>query len=107
MRQWMVSPKILCQKHLGGEHVECHMAAGCLAKKKSVKGYLDKGLLEPQNLKARHDQLASEMLRRGYRHKSPLKQTKNPPKGLVDKKQSLKELVSRCPECRARKEACK
>lgn len=30
MRMWVVNPKILCRKHLLGEHVELHMATGHL-----------------------------------------------------------------------------
>jgi hypothetical protein len=30
MRMWMVPPKVMCRKHLLGEHVEIHMLAGSL-----------------------------------------------------------------------------
>jgi hypothetical protein len=50
----MVNPKIMCRQHLLGEHVEIHMFIGTLNRKKSVKGYLEKGLLEIHNLYARH-----------------------------------------------------
>lgn len=30
MRMWMVDPKIMCRKHLLGEHLELHMLAGCI-----------------------------------------------------------------------------
>lgn len=43
MRQWLVDPRCLCDKHLLGEHVEHHMFIGTLRKNKSIQGYLDKG----------------------------------------------------------------
>ena len=30
MRMWMVNPGFMCNKHLLGEHVECHMLVGHL-----------------------------------------------------------------------------
>lgn len=61
MRMWMVNPRIMCRQHLLGEHVEIHMFIGTLNRKKSVKGYLEKGLLEIHNLYARHEILVEEM----------------------------------------------
>ncbi|HLK46254.1 MAG TPA: hypothetical protein VKT18_09695, partial [Acidimicrobiales bacterium] len=50
----------------------------------------------------RHDELAREMVRRGYRHDSPLladfDEAAAP--GVVDERASLRELASRCEECR-------
>ena len=40
----MVDPKFLCQKHLCGEHLECHMFLGTLKKNKKVDGYLKNNL---------------------------------------------------------------
>jgi hypothetical protein len=51
----MVDPELLCDKHLLGEHLECHMFAGCLNKERKVNGYLVKGFLGPENLVKRHD----------------------------------------------------
>ena len=34
MRQWMVDPRLLCRKHLLGEHVENHMFIGTLKRVK-------------------------------------------------------------------------
>jgi hypothetical protein len=31
---WMVDPRLVCSKHLLGEHVELHMFVGCLLKRK-------------------------------------------------------------------------
>lgn len=66
MRMWMVNPKLLCGKHLRGEHVEMHMFEGCIRLGKSIKGYLEKGFVDPKRIKSRHNELAQEMLNRGY-----------------------------------------
>ena len=50
MRMWMVDPRIMCRQHLLGEHVEIHMFVGAISRGKSVKGYLEKGLLEVHNM---------------------------------------------------------
>lgn len=100
MRMWMIDPALLCRRHLLGEHVETHMLAGALQHGKRIHGYLDRGLVEPQHLTARHAALAAEMVARGYRHRSPLKASG--PAGTVDRAESLKELCRRCPECRER-----
>jgi len=99
----MVDPKVLCRKHLLGEHVEVHMLAGSLLHGRSIKGFLDKDILEPQNVQTRHDTLAEEMGRRGYAHASllpilpPLEQRNE---GHVDVAVSMTELARRCLACR-------
>ena len=110
MRMWMVDPHGMCRKHLLGEHVEMHMLAGSLRRGRSIQGFIDGGLLEPQNIRTRHDALAVEMVARGYSHQSTLP-TAPPPerrnKGRVDAVQSLKELHRRCLECFSRHKALK
>ena len=107
---WNVNPKIMCRKHLLGEHVEMHMFLGSIIHGRSLDGFLQKGLVEVHNIKQRHDQLVSEMIDRGYNHKSPLIIPKKHIKpmsiehGHVDKEVSLNELLSRCRECRKRSE---
>ena len=100
MRMWMVDPKLMCRNHLLGEHRECHTLYGCLIIGRSIAGHLSRGQVEPQNLKARHDALADEMSRRGYRHLSPLENFPDAPFGLVDRDASLQELIRRCRNCR-------
>lgn len=103
MRMWMVDPKIMCRQHLLGEHVECHMLAGTLAKGKSILGFLKKGLVEPTSLVRRHQELAEEMWKRGYSHKSPLQIDDSRYSGVtVNQHKSLSDLVIRCPECAQR-----
>jgi hypothetical protein len=106
---WMVDPGLLCRKHLLGEHAEVHMFLGTLRKGKSVRGFLERKLLEPGSLFERHEALAKEMAARGYRHNSAMERgeveralktsgvTGTGPE--VDKDSSLAELHRRCGEC--------
>jgi hypothetical protein len=104
MRMWMVNPKIMCRQHLLGEHVEIHMFAGTLDHNRTVKGYLEKGLLEVHNMYGRHEELVKEMTRRGYNHCSPLDEKwRHAEKlGKVDREKNLEELLKRCPRCKRR-----
>jgi hypothetical protein len=100
---WNVDPRLLCRKHLLGEHVETHMFCGS---KTSLEGYIKKGLVELHNIKKRHDVLVVEMNRRGWNHKSPIED--NPfreRRGVVDSENNLKELATRCKACRERQHA--
>lgn len=79
------------------------MFVGTINKGISLAGYFNNGLVTPRSLKARHDELAEEMLRRGYNHKSPLEQPEwTGQEGVVDSLGNLRELASRCPNCRMR-----
>lgn len=107
MRMWMVNPKILCNKHLLGEHVEMHMFLGTFKQKKSIKGYINNNLVEPLKLKERHDLLVKEMERRGMHHKSILNindelnyLSNNDINSLVNVHSSLEDLIGRCEECK-------
>jgi len=103
MRMWGVQPKLLCDKHLLGEHVEMHMVVGALRKGVSIRGYTDTGLLVRAKIRPRHDALAAEMTRRGMNHRSPLPPL--PPRrktdggGWLDEAANLRELKRRCPAC--------
>jgi len=104
MRMWMVSPRVMCRKHLLGEHLELHMLNGSLSRGKSIAGFLAKRLLEPTALAYRHRELVKEMLNRGYKHASPLVAVNDRKKFSafkVDKVESLKELARRCKACAA------
>jgi hypothetical protein len=98
----MVDPRYLCQKHLCGEHVECHMMAGCINKNMSMKGYISNGLIEIHNIQSRHNQLVIEMLNRGYNHKSPLPEFNSWIEGNINITTNINELKHRCPECKKR-----
>jgi hypothetical protein len=99
---WMVVPRKMCRKHLLGEHVEIHMAVASLRLKKSLAGFIAKGLLELASLRSRHDELVAEMIRRGYRHASPLGRVPPARAGKIDRRRSARELAERCAECRLR-----
>jgi hypothetical protein len=103
MRQWNVNPEYLCTQHLLGEHLEQHMFMGCIKKGTSLKGYIDKGLVEIHNITNRHNELVVEMLKRGYKHKSPMDEILPCREiGSVDSKCNIEELKRRCPKCRER-----
>lgn len=98
----MVKSKVMCRQHLLGEHFEIHKAVGSLRKNgKWARSLTANGYLEPQNFKSRHDNLAEEMVARGYSHDSPL-DVKDIPNliGKVDVKKSKRDLIIRCPICR-------
>ena len=103
MRQWMVDPKIMCRKHLLGEHVEHHMFIGSINRGKSLTGHLRLNQLEPRSLLQRHEDLVNEMRSRGYRHVSPLPKfsVENQPDVMIDRVASLTDLLRRCINCRA------
>ena len=104
MRMWMVDPRIMCRQHLLGEHAEIHMFIGTISRGKSVRGYLEKGLLEVHSLYARHEELVEEMKRRGYNHSSGIDEKwKNAEKrGAIDRKKNLEELLKCCSRCKLR-----
>jgi hypothetical protein len=103
MRQWNVNPKLMCDQHLLGEHVEHHMFVGTLNKGISVKGYLERGLLNINSLKERHDRIAEEMIKRGMNHNSPLPKYKKSQKEYeINFLLNIKELHNRCIKCRRR-----
>lgn len=102
MRMWGVDPALLCDKHLLGEHVEMHMLVGALNKGISTRGYQDTGLVVLSRIRARHNALAREMLRRGMKHRSPLPPFPRTRGGWLDADANLRELKRRCKDCRRR-----
>lgn len=108
MRMWKVNPKIMCNKHLLGEHVEMHMFVGTINKKIKIDGYLSKNLVEPEYIEKRHLELANEMVSRGMRHSSLLPHchleflSDNQKMHKLDEVQAKEALLSRCEECRRR-----
>ena len=104
----MVDPKIMCKKHLLGEHVELHMIVGALNKQKSMTGFVANNLLQPLAIKLRHDTLVKEMLDRGMNHKSPLAPysisylSVNEQMSVVNVVGATIDLIDRCPKCAAR-----
>jgi len=103
MRMWGVGCKYLCNQHLLGEHLEMHMFTGTIKKGIKINGYIRKGLVNPPEIKRRHDQLAEEMIKRGMNHKSPLQEFEQPfIESPINVEENLKTLSERCPNCRQR-----
>ena len=114
MRMWMVPPKVLCRKHLLGEHVELHMLVGAINKEKRLNGFLEKQLIFPEWIISRHEEIAREIVIRGYNHDSPLQEiTKfgyfsylihNTPTYTLEDvmNRNLEVLWDRCEECKKR-----
>jgi len=110
MRMWLCNPRILCQKHLCGEHVEMHMFVGTLKKQKKVDGYIKNNLFQPRAIFIRHQQLSFEMLTRGMNHKSDMQYSDIDISYLsqeyqdweIDKELALNDLLNRCPDCKKR-----
>lgn len=112
MRMWMVNPKLMCSQHLLGEHVELHMLMGSLRRRKSLDGFFENGLIEPQSIYTRHNELVLEMQDRGFSHKSPIAEADVkefsaylPKKQLnfkINCKSSYDDLLARCQACRDR-----
>ena len=102
MRDWKINPELLCNTHLLGNHVELHMFAGCIEKGKSIKGYIETGLVEIHNLKNRHDEIVQEMIARNMEHKSPFPDIELYKAGEIDIDENIKELMNRCEYCRRR-----
>ena len=101
MRMWNVDTSKMCNKHLLGEHLEMHMFVGCIKKGMSIKGYVDKGLVEVSNISKRHNVLVKEMLIRKMNHKTPIDDTSAfPEQGKVDVEENIKELKKRCSKCK-------
>ena len=107
MRMWMVDPKIMCRKHLLGEHGELHKFQHNWVKRHRIDGRIEGNAMEPESYKSRHDQLAAEMLHRKMNHGSPIEQPDfsylpdHHRSYRVDVDGSLDLLANRCPECRS------
>lgn len=78
MRVWDLEPEILCRKHLLGEHREMHAIWSVIANGKTGYSKHPETLRWVGHLKAlykRHEKIAAEMERRGYKHLSPMDKT--------------------------------
>lgn len=110
MRMWMVNPKIMCNQHLLGEHVELHMIISNIRLKKSLTGWINNNCIEPLLIIIRHCNIADEMIRRGFTHQSPcdlrIDELEYLPfneiNAQVNDIASFRELLHRCPKCRKR-----
>jgi len=103
---WMVDPRLLCRKHLLGEHGEIHKHRHNFVKQHSISKRVSPVVqIEPSSMQTRHDQLAMEMLRRRFNHYSPFEQPdisylpEVEQNATVDLSISYTDLTERCPEC--------
>lgn len=112
MRMWMIEPKLMCRKHLLGEHLELHMILESMRKGKKLKGFFDNRIIEPKAIYERHIVITEEMMNRNYRHKTEILykdftfvfiKYKSIYHGLdlvtVNRSKSLLDLTFRCKEC--------
>jgi hypothetical protein len=109
MRMWMVKPELLCTKHLLGEHGEIHKHKHNFVKQHRITKRISPVVqIEPMQMETRHDELANEMLRRGFNHSSPFQQPDvsylkdNERLAKVDINNSIIDLTNRCTECAKR-----
>ena len=109
MRMWGINPKLLCDKHLIGEHGEIHKHRHNFVKQHSIAKRISPVVqIEPQNMEIRHNQLANEMTARGFNHNSPYELpdlsylSTNERNAKVDIQNSINDLTNRCPECHKR-----
>jgi hypothetical protein len=79
------------------------MFVGAITKGKDVEGYITRGLVDTRLIGPRHDELVKEIEHRGFNHNSPLKYKDKIQRGDVNGNKSLKELRSRCKNCRDRR----
>lgn len=108
MRMWMIDPKLLCMKHLVGEHGEIHKHIPSFRKRYSVDGrFANVVQIELHSIQKRHDELAEEINRRTGGHKSPLVNIPDLQMSYpqhyhksVDTEYSKQDLCNRCDECR-------
>lgn len=98
MRMWMLPPRVHCRKHLLGAHVECHMLAGAIRSGMDISGWVRLGFVDPSRVQEYHDEIAAEMVRRGYNHMSPLSCVLEIT-GCIDPEKNRIDLHSRCREC--------
>lgn len=107
MRMWMVDPRLLCDKHLLGEHGELHKFIPTFRKGYRVdKRFSPVVQIQFKGYRERHDAIAEEMLRRGMNHKSPLPELPDFESiypeyydKTVDISISMEDLKSRCNKC--------
>lgn len=106
MRMWMIPSKLLCKKHLLGEHGEIHKHRHNFIKQHKITNRIYPVVqIEPASMKQRHDELADEMIRRGYNHESPYEQPdlsylrESERNVKVDYNISISDLIDRCPQC--------
>lgn len=110
MRIWDLPPELLCDRHLLGEHNEAHAIWSIIINGLSGFSRHPETARWRGKLKAlylRHDAVAREMGRRGFRHLSPLDETLATGKSVQDEFKDPVEaqerlLSERDPDCAER-----
>jgi hypothetical protein len=109
MRMWMINPRLLCAKHLLGEHGEIHKHRHNFVKQHRITKRISPVVqIEPESMEKRHNALVEEMIARGFNHNSPYTQPdlsylKNEERfAKADLSTSVTDLKNRCPECASR-----
>lgn len=100
-RMWMINPAKMCRNHLLGEHKEIHQLVGIINKKKInvLLGHAKLKQIQTKSIIKRHDDLVKEMIKRGYKHNSPLPNFEPLDIGKVNVKENEKDLLTRCKSC--------
>jgi len=110
-RLWVgIDVEDLCDDHLLGEHSEMHQEVGTWHRHpygyETVLGHVEKAQVIPSMIRERHDELAAEMLERGFNHDSPLEEfdPDEMPQPPEDRISGLAEanrdrMARRCEEC--------
>jgi len=106
MRMWMIDPKLLCNKHLIGEHGEIHKHRHNFVKHHKISGRIKPVVqISPYLMEERHNELVTEMSRRDINHKSPYELpdlsylSDDERCADVDVEISKKDLEDRCVKC--------
>jgi hypothetical protein len=102
---WMVDTKLLCRKHLLGEHLEIHKFKHSFEKQHSMTKRIQLGQIAPTEMETRHEDIVKEMIKRGYNHQSPytmpdisyIKEKDN-----IDIDKNILDLMNRCEDCKKR-----
>lgn len=102
MRMWLIPPRRMCTRHLETELADVRRLARRIACRKSLGPFLAKRWIEVHSANRRYDAIARELRRRGSAIPLPELPPLNIEVGSVDKAQSLRDLTSKCDDCRHR-----
>ena len=107
MRMWMISPGLLCNKHLIGEHGEIHKHRHNFVKKHNISGRIKPIVqIEPESMYSRVEELRKEAIKRNLKYKAIYNQpdltylSDDLRYAKVDLSISKKDLCERCAECK-------
>jgi hypothetical protein len=106
---WMINPKLLCNRHLGGEYSEIFKHRHNFVKKHNINGRIFPIVqIEPSSMLERVEELRKEAIERGLKYHAKYEmpditylsdEVRN---AKVDLEISKKDLINRCPKCKKR-----